>query len=79
MTSLWHSPTLLEVLHDRAADSAAIVSGPCRMIYRMIKDPQAIRDFARTLLRSPASFPTISLDRQRHCQMARATVVAQAF
>ena len=34
-----------------------------RMIYRMIKDPQAIRDFARTLLRSPASFPTISPDR----------------
>ena len=28
MTSLWHSPTLLEVMHDRAADSAAIVSGP---------------------------------------------------
>jgi hypothetical protein len=44
-----------------------------RMIFRMSKDPQAIRDFARTLLRSPASFPTISPDRQRHCQMARAT------
>jgi len=38
------------------------------MIYRMIKDPQAIRDFARTLLRSPASFPTISPDRQRHAR-----------
>jgi hypothetical protein len=28
-----------------------------------IKDPQTIRDFGRTLLRSPASFPTISPDR----------------
>jgi hypothetical protein len=46
-------------------DALDVVASLSCVIYRMIKDPRAIRDFARTLLRSPASFPTISPDRQR--------------
>ena len=48
---------------DGCGDSLDVVASRSCVIYRMIKDPQAIRDFARTLLRSPASFPTISPDR----------------
>ena len=72
MTSLWHSPTLLELLHDRAADSAPIVSGP---------SPDDLQDDQRPagdprLRPHPASIPGVFPDYFARslatCQTARA-------